>query len=284
MLFRKRADWANTRRWDLTDTSITGGGSIGNPGSSYALAPGPPAASGAARADPGVPARPAARWRRGRRQRRDLRRRHARQSAPGYTALAVGDFNGDGQSDMLFESTAASMRPGRPTGRADHRRRPLGSPGRNLRITRARRLQRRRAKRHLFKDATGDYATWDMSGTRHHRRRRTSAIPARGFTYAGTGDFTGDGTSDHPAEGRRAAITGSRASQNDASSAASEVGSPGAGWKLAAIGDLNGDGKADLLFSNGRRAVRPGTSAALAIVGGGAIGNPGARLDRRGDR
>ena len=271
LLFQNTASGQLTS-WDLDDTAITGGGPVGNPGSNYAVTQGAP----------GLRLQPAptitfinstsgqiAEW--------DIDNTAISGAgllgaAPGYTALAVGDFNGDGQSDVLFSQSGAYSI-WEANGTALIGGGLIGSPGSTYAYKGVGDFNGDGKSDILFKDASGNYATWDLSGTQIVGGGALGN-PGAGRTYVGSGDFTGEGTSD---------LLFTDAAGNDWISfvahnqiiATSEVGNPGAGYALAGVGDLNGDGKADLLFSKAGALTSWDLNGAT-IVGGGAIGNPGA--------
>ena len=258
--------------WDLNNTSIVGGGNVGNPGASYEVVQAPPA----------IKQQPAptltfinatsgqiAEW--------DVNNITITGSgglgvASGYTALAVGDFNGDGQSDVLF-SKAGAYAIWETNGKALTGGGNVGSPGSAYAYKGVGDFNGDGKSDILFEETNGVYATWDLSGAKIVGGG-TLGNPGAGLTYVGSGDVTGDSTSDLLLKDASGNYWVSFVSDNKIVGT-SEIGNPGAGYALAAIGDLNGDGKADLLFSKGGALASWDLNGA-SIVGGGNIGSPGA--------
>jgi len=192
--------------------------------------------------------------------------------APGYTALAVGDFNGDGQADILFEKNGV-FAVWETNGASISGGGTIGSPGGTYQYKGVGDFNGDGTSDILFEDASGNYATWDLHGT-SIVGGGALGNPGAGLSYVGAGDFLGDGQSDLLLKDGAGNYWISFVSGNKILGT-EEVGNPGAGYALAAIGDLNGDGKADLLFSkNGALASWDLNGA--SIVGGGTIGAPGA--------
>ena len=158
-------------------------------------------------------AKPTWLWRDGSRQpRRLVHERHgqvssaASQSAPLPTAwsiAATGDFDGDGDGDILWRDTGGNLAIWLMNGtavRVFRGPRPRSrSPGRSP----ARRLQRRPHERHsVARQSSGNLAIWFMNGTRVVSSAAVGDLPPA-WAIIGTGDFNGDGTERPAVAGRR---------------------------------------------------------------------------------
>ena len=127
-------------------------------------------------------------------------------AAGGWHFADVGDFNGDGKSDLLF-----------------------------------------------LNDTTHGVAVWQMNGTQVIANPQVGTINAAGgWHFADVGDFNGDGKSDllflnDTTHG--VAVWQMNGTQVIANPQVGTINAAG-GWHFADVGDFNGDGKSDLLFLN----------------------------------
>jgi hypothetical protein len=103
----------------------------------------------------------------------------------------------------------------------------------------------------MLNDTTHDVAIWEMNGTTVVANQTIGTINAAGgWHFADTGDFNGDGKTDllfvnNTTNGVAVwQIDGKQVTANP------QVGIMAAGWHYAATGDFNGDGKTDLLMLN----------------------------------
>ena len=259
--------------WDVDDTTIDGGGDLGDPGLDYAIAEPAPAArpelpgmiffedaAGTIRAldvESGVNAGGPTFG-----------------AASGYALLAVGDFNGDLEPDMLFRNASGDYTTWRTNGSTITGGGVIGDPGGTWAYVGLGDFNGDGMSGILFKDASGDYATWDLNGT-SIIGGATLGNPGAGWTFAAIGDFNGDGTSDILFEN-----DGSFASWEIGDNAiigGGTIGSPGGSWSFKGAGDFNGDGKSDLLFEDASGDYATWDISGTSIVGGGTLGNPGSQ-------
>ncbi len=183
----------------------------------------------------------------------------------GYTALAtpgtLGDFNGDGHSDLLFQAVngasftawqvfgatalhstsntfVSSIDPAyQSQGVAD-----FDGDGRSDLVWRD--------------GATGAFSIWSASSTGFTPNTYTNATVDSGWQMAGFGDFGGDGRDDilwrNMATGTFSiwTSTGSGFAQNTYFN-----GTVDTSWHVQAVGDFNGDGRDDILWRNSSGVV-----------------------------
>ena len=105
----------------------------------------------------------------------------------------------------------------------------------------------------LWRNADGRLVAEDVaggSGGASATGQTSLGDPGAAWTVAGTGDFSGDGTSDVLLDNTRtdqAAILGLGP---DGVRSRATLDGPGAGWTAAAVGDIDGDGRSDILWSD----------------------------------
>jgi serralysin len=162
---------------------------------------------------------------------------------PNWHVITTGDFNGDGDADILWQYNNA-------TNAAD--------PG------------------------NGEAAIWLMNGTTA-TAEPIIANPGPSWHIITTGDFNGDGKSDilwqydnatnasDPGNGEAAIwlMNGTTATAEPI------IANPGPNWHVLSTGDFNGDGKSDILWqnTNGQAAIweMSGTTPLAEPI----IANPG---------
>ncbi|MBF0316915.1 MAG: VCBS repeat-containing protein [Nitrospirae bacterium] len=136
--------------------------------------------------------------------------------------VAVGDFNGDGKTDMLFRQKG--------NGNNQH-----GKNNGNE------------------QKGNGKMALWLMNGADVVDAKVLDGSPGRDWVVAGVGDFDGDGRDDiifrHEGIGKLAIWL-----MDGTTARASMVQLPlkDPQWRIARVGDFDGDGKADILYKNVR--------------------------------
>jgi uncharacterized protein YkwD len=201
---------------------------------------------------------------------------------PNYEFIAAGDFDGDGNDDVLFfDPDTASYVIWANTGLATAGMTGMtgsygsvGTPGASWVFKAAGDFDGDGRADLLFENAAGTYMTWLMDGTTV-ASTATFAGPGAGWFFKATGDFNGDGKADllfENSDGHHAIWDMSGA----AVTGGGDIGDPGSAWTLAGIGDYNGDGNSDLLFRDASGDYSIWDMSNTAIIGSGDIGNPGA--------
>ncbi len=173
---------------------------------------------------------------------------------PFWQEKGIGDFNGDGYSDILFQNintgdnyiwelrgtTIVGGGPVGPTVGAEWQAKGTGDFNGDGRSD------------ILFQNAnTGTCYIWELNDTNVGTNGYVGWVPGAEWQVKGTGDFNGDGRSDIVLQ-----------NVNNGSCYIWELNGtdliggglvgwiPGAQWNVGATGDYNGDGKSDILLQN----------------------------------
>jgi len=260
--------------WELNDTLISGGGNVGNPGSTFAVA-----ALGDFNGDGSSDVLFSARggllasWQvsgttingGG----------NIGNPGPAYALVGTGDFNGDGKADLLFLNALTGIYASwQLNGTAITGGGNIGNPGPSFVYKATGDFNGDGHSDILFQNANGTYAIWSLNGTTITGGGNVGN-PGAAWFFKGTGDFNGDGKSDllfQNTDGRYASWN----LNGNAVVGRGTIGNPGTTFTLAGIGDYNGDGRSDLLFRNVNGTLATWTLNDTAIIGGGNVGNPGA--------
>lgn len=193
---------------------------------------------------------------------------------PAYTLVGTGDFNGDGKSDALFRNgLTGSYASWNLDGTAIVGGGTIGNPGAGYVFKAIGDFDGNGTSDLLFQNVNGTYATWSLDDTAITGGGNLGN-PGPAWFFKGTGDFNGDGKTDvlfQNADGRYATWN----LDGTAIIGGGNIGNPGAAWSLDAIGDYNGDGKSDLLFRNVNGTVATWTLSGTQIIGGATLGSPG---------
>jgi FG-GAP-like repeat len=216
----------------------------------------------------------------------------------GWYIAGIGDFNGDGNSDIFWRNGAANqIWELNETGRinkgqnsiTDNYTGTILNPGSDWKVVGIGDFNRDGKSDILWQnDSSGSIEIWEMNGTTLIARGRfPKSDPV--WQAVGTGDFNGDGMADilwqNPVSG---AVT---IWEMDGTSVINTYGAfnPGPSWQAVGVGDFDGAGKSDILFqyrnpsnlqdpTNGRVSILKRNGAALIPIrnANGSIPNPGA--------
>jgi lipopolysaccharide export system protein LptA len=175
-------------------------------------------------------------------------------SAPATTTITIGgppvyDFNGDGDSDLLFQQTSGTPQIWLMNGTSIISETSLATPPASWKIVTSGDFNGDGLSDILWiNTSTNQPAIWEMNGTSIISAVGLAAPPSS-WHIAGVGDVNGDGHSDiiwQNSDG-----TPSVWQMNGTSIvSATALPNPGSAWKIVATGDFNGDGNTDLLWDN----------------------------------
>ena len=188
-------------------------------------------------------------------------------NATPLTNHVPADFNGDGHSDLLFQTTDGSVpiweMNGTQISWADFTKigqGNVGAPDSSWHLNDVGDFNGDSKVDLLWRTDTDQLAIWEMNGTQitwadYIKIGQTNiGAPGSDWHIIGTGDFNGDGKSDllWKTDSGQVAIwemNGNQITWADFTKVGqTNVGAPGSDWHLIGSADFDGDGKADLLW------------------------------------
>ncbi|KWV43960.1 hypothetical protein AS156_24595 [Bradyrhizobium macuxiense] len=180
----------------------------------------------------------------------DLIGAHAQSDA---VATHAPDFNGDGNTDLLFvNSSTSGVAEWELNGTQVLASPQVGTLASGFHFAYAGDFNGDgKSDLLMLNDATHVLNVWQMSGTQVVANVNIGAInAAAGWSLAGTGDFNGDGKTDLLFLNSNTAGVAIWQMNGTTVTANPQVGIIASGFQFAATGDFNGDGKTDLLMIN----------------------------------
>jgi microcystin-dependent protein/N-acetylneuraminic acid mutarotase/lipopolysaccharide export system protein LptA len=190
-----------------------------------------------------------------------------------WRIAATGDFNADGDADIVWQSTDGTPMLWTMNGTTVTSSTTLANPGSSWRLAATGDFNNDGNADLLFQNTDGTPMIWSMNG----KSVATSALlsdPGSSWKVIGTGDFNGDGKSDIVFQNTDGTpqiwlmngptVTG-----------AALLPDPGASWRLVGTGDFNGDGKSDLLFQNSDGTPQIWTMNGTSVASSAMLSNPG---------
>ena len=201
-----------------------------------------------------------------------------------WLARASGDFNGDGQADILWQGSDGSVAVWDMNGATSVGGGAVAlNPGAAWHVVAAADFNGDGHSDILWQNDSGQLSIWDMNGTAIIGGGLVANNPGPSWRAVGTGDFYGSGGTDilwQDTSGslvvwqmKGTAVIGGGAIGLD----------PGPSWHVKGIADMNGDGKSDIIFQNDDGAAAIWDMSGTTIASGGVIGfNPGPSWHLRG--
>jgi hypothetical protein len=193
----------------------------------------------------------------------------------GWKIVGVGDFDGDGNPDVLWQNTDGTPGIWFLNGTKVVQMVGLSNPGSSWKIVGVGDFNGDGKSDILWQATDGTPGMWLMSGA--------TPISEVGFPNPGTfwkivaaGDFNGDGKSDILWQGADG-TPGIWLMNGTTPIVEAGLSSPGSGWKIVAVGDFNSDGSSDIVFqyNDGTPMIwlMNGTSTTAQI----SLSNPGSQ-------
>ena len=175
--------------------------------------------------------------------------------ASGWVIQGVGDFDGNGKSDILWRnSTSGDVYIWLMNGTAIASQGDLGVISSDWVIQGVGDFNGDGKADILWRNTTsGEVYVWQMNGISISGQGTPGTVsPASGWVIQGAGDFDGNGTSDILWQNSTSGevyiwlMNGTTITNQGTPFTVS----PSSGWVIQGVGDYNGDGKADILWRN----------------------------------
>jgi FG-GAP-like repeat len=168
-------------------------------------------------------------------------------SAPAnWSIVGQRDFNGDGNSDILWRDTGGDVAIWLMNGTQTPQSVLIGNVSTAWSIVGTGDFNSDGLGDILWRDTSGDVAIWFMNGTQVSQSVGIGNVPTV-WSIVGTGDFNGDGKTDilwRDTSGNTVIwlMNGTQAPQSIA------IGNVPTAWTIIGTGDFNGDGMNDILW------------------------------------
>lgn len=171
-----------------------------------------------------------------------------------WPVSGIGDFNGDGTSDVLWRSPGTSQ--------VDQWQMSNGHWAKSIDMGATKGADWQLAGTGDFNGdhtsdvlwtntATGQVDQWQMQGGYWSKSIDLGSSHGAGWQVAGVGDFNGDGTSDVLWRNASTGQVDEWQMNNGLWAKSVDLGSAhGSGWQVTGVGDFNGDGTSDVLWRN----------------------------------
>jgi hypothetical protein len=258
--------------WTMNGASITGGGVVANPGTSWhVITSGDFNADGFAdilwQNDNGTPAI----W--------EMNSTNVIGGGilpnPGssWHVKATGDFNGEGYSDILWQNDSGDTAIWEMNGTNVIGGGDLGNPGQSWHVITTGDFNGDAHSDILWQSDSGEVDIWEMNGT-NVIGGGSLGNPGPSWHALAAGDFNGDGKSDVVLQNNDGTVAIWDMS-GPSVIGGGVVANPGANWHVFGTGDYNHDGKSDILLQASTGEVAVWEMNGTNVIGGGIIANPG---------
>ena len=187
-----------------------------------------------------------------------------------WVEKGVGDFNGDGRADVLWQNTSGQAAIWEMSGAAlSGFGNPGGRMGADWSIAGVADFNHDGKADMLWRNTSGQEAVWLMDGTTLTGVGVSAGRMGAEWKIVGTADFNGDGNADILWQNNSGQAAIWQMNGTALSGFAMLTGHMGAEWSVKGTGDFNGDGNADILWQNtsGQAAIWQMTGTALTGFG-----------------
>jgi hypothetical protein len=185
----------------------------------------------------------------------------------------VGDFNGDGNSDLLWQASNGHPTMWLMNGTVITTSTGLSDPGPTWHAIATGDFNADGKSDILWQNVDGLPGIWEMNGT-SPIAIATLGNPGPSWRAIATGDFNGDGKADilwQNVDG----LPGIWEMNGTSPIAIAALSDPGPSWHAIATGDFNGDGKADILWQNVDGLPAIWEMNGMSIIAKAALSDPG---------
>ena len=183
-----------------------------------------------------------------------------------WSVAGIGDFNGDGNSDILWQNTNGtlvdwSMNGSQITSSQDVTfNGTAAAPNSSWSVAGIGDFNGNGNSDILWRNTNGTLVEWDMNGSQVTSNQEVTfdgaaAMPNSSWSVAGVGNFGGGNTSDilwRNTNGTLVewAMNGSQITSSQEVTFQGNPATPDASWQIAQIGDFTGSGASDILWRN----------------------------------
>ena len=199
-----------------------------------------------------------------------------------WSIAGIGDFNGDGKSDILWRGANGALIDWTMNGSQITASQSLSmqgvqvSPDASWSIAGVGDFNGDGKSDILWRDASGTLVDWTMNGSQIASSQTVSlggsaVTPDASWNIVGIGDFNGDGKSDilwRDTSGTLIdwTMNGSQIASIQEVTLQGSPATPDASWQIAQIGDFNANGKSDILWRNSDGALAEWTMNGAQIA------------------
>jgi hypothetical protein len=164
----------------------------------------------------------------------------------GWKIVGIGDFNGDGNPDILWQNSDGTPGIWFLNGTKVVQMSGLSNPGSFWKIVGIGDFNADGYSDILWQGADGTPGIWLMNGTTPIAQAGLSN-PGTSWKIVGVGDFNGDGKADILWQDT-GGTPGIWLMNGTTPIAEAGLSNPGSGWTAVGTGDFNGDGRSDIIF------------------------------------
>ena len=198
-------------------------------------------------------------------------------AGPSWREIGTGDFNDDGQPDILLRNTNGQVGIWEMNGANIISAAAVGfNPGPSWQEVGTGDFNDDGHSDILLQNTNGQIGIWEMNGTNVSSAAAVGFNPGPSWKAIGTGDFNDDGHSDILLQNTNGQIGIWEMDGTNVIGAAAVGFNPGPSWKAIGTGDFNGDGHSDILLQNTNGQVGVWEMDGTNVIGAAAVGvNPG---------
>jgi hypothetical protein len=199
-----------------------------------------------------------------------------------WSIAGIGDFNGDGKSDILWRNTNGTLIDWTMNGSQITASQSLtlqgaqASPDASWSIAGIGDFSGDGKSDILWRNANGTLIDWTMNGSQITSNQDVTlggspVTPDASWNIVGIGDFNGDGKSDILWRNTSGTLidwtmNGSQVASTQEVTLQGSPATPDASWQIAQIGDFNANGKSDILWRNSDGALAEWTMNGAQIA------------------